>query len=192
MASVAFHGSAIPSPSASTPQRNQVEGMNCIQPTAPAELGPMFWPKFDSILLIEASTCHGIPYAAPACCQSTCRVESGNRWGVAGGDVKETGTEIEPGAFGADALGKDTCWSPGWAPEEMEKPSTGGPAARAEPASNARPIAATTRRRISLRLWRDEAPEPLALAPARALALPRPWSQPRRLPSAASAPVRAC
>ena len=35
--------------------------MNCIQPTAPAELGPMFWPKFDSILLIAASTCQGMP-----------------------------------------------------------------------------------------------------------------------------------
>ena len=37
----------------------------------------MFWPKLDSILLIEASTCHGIPYAEPACCQRTCRAESG-------------------------------------------------------------------------------------------------------------------
>ncbi len=44
--------------------------MNCIQPTAPAELGPMFRPKLDSILLIAASTCHGIPYAAPARSQS--------------------------------------------------------------------------------------------------------------------------
>jgi hypothetical protein len=35
--------------------------MNCIQPRAPAELGPMFWPKFDSILLMAASTCHGTP-----------------------------------------------------------------------------------------------------------------------------------
>ena len=35
--------------------------MNCIQPIAPAELGPMFVPKFDSILLIAASTCHGTP-----------------------------------------------------------------------------------------------------------------------------------
>ena len=51
----------MPSPLASTPQRTQVEGMNCIQPIAPAELGPMLRPKFDSILLIAASTCHGIP-----------------------------------------------------------------------------------------------------------------------------------
>ncbi len=35
--------------------------MNCIHPIAPAELGPMFRPKFDSTLLIAASTGHGIP-----------------------------------------------------------------------------------------------------------------------------------
>ena len=35
--------------------------MNCIQPIAPAELGPMFRPKFDSILLIAARTFHGTP-----------------------------------------------------------------------------------------------------------------------------------
>ena len=44
-----------------TPYIRQVPGMNCIQPTAPAELGPMLRPKFDSTLLIEASTSHGIP-----------------------------------------------------------------------------------------------------------------------------------
>ena len=33
-------GSAMLSPSASRPQRSHVEGMNCIQPTAPGELGP--------------------------------------------------------------------------------------------------------------------------------------------------------
>ena len=43
--------------------------MNCIQPIAPAELGPMFRPKFDSILLIAASTFHGMPYEWPAFCQ---------------------------------------------------------------------------------------------------------------------------
>jgi len=43
--------------------------MNCIQPSAPAELGPMFRPKFDSILLIAASTFHGMPYEWPAFCQ---------------------------------------------------------------------------------------------------------------------------
>ena len=70
IASSAFQGSARPSPFASTPQRSQVEGMNCIQPIAPAELGPMLRPKFDSTLLIAASTCHGTPYSAPARCQS--------------------------------------------------------------------------------------------------------------------------
>jgi hypothetical protein len=44
--------------------------MNCIQPIAPAELGPMLRPKFDSILLMDASTCQGMPYAAPARRQS--------------------------------------------------------------------------------------------------------------------------
>jgi len=29
--------------------------------SAPAELGPMLRPKFDSTLLIAASTCHGTP-----------------------------------------------------------------------------------------------------------------------------------
>ena len=51
----------MPSPFASTPQRSHVLGMNCIQPIAPAELGPMLRPKFDSTLLIDASTCHGMP-----------------------------------------------------------------------------------------------------------------------------------
>src|SRR6476661_6979093 len=104
MASVAFHGSAIPSRSASVPQRSQVEGMNCIQPIAPAELGPMFWPKLDSILLIAASTCHGIPYVAPARSQigRSCSTES--CCGCAGGVVNETGTDIPPGSFGVDAL----------------------------------------------------------------------------------------
>ena len=35
--------------------------MNCIQPIAPAELGPMLRPKFDSILLIAASTSQETP-----------------------------------------------------------------------------------------------------------------------------------
>src|SRR6185295_3697235 len=156
IASEAFHGSATPSPSASTPQRSHVDGMNCIQPTAPAELGPMFCPKLDSILLIEARTCHGIPYVDPARCQSTLSAETGNCWTVAGGEVKETGTEIEPGAFGVAALGSDRGAS-ARDPEEIEKPNTGGPAARAEPATTARPIAARTRRRISLRLVRGGA-----------------------------------
>src|SRR5215470_8610269 len=69
MASAAFHGSATPSPLPSVPYWSQVEGMNCIQPIAPAELGPMFRPKFDSILLIAASTFHGMAYEWPAFCQ---------------------------------------------------------------------------------------------------------------------------
>src|ERR671915_385555 len=100
MASVGFQGSAMPSPSASSPHRSQVDGMNCIQPTAPAELGPMFCPKFDSILLMEARTCHGMPYARPAWCQRRCRLDSGRRCWVAGGLVNEKGIEIAPGAFG--------------------------------------------------------------------------------------------
>src|SRR4029079_16996704 len=108
MASSGLHGLAIPSPSASTPQRSQVDGMNCIHPIAPAELGPMFWPKFDSILLIAASTFHGIPYAAPARCQSGCSALRSSRCVSAGGDVNETGTEIAPGALGIDALGSVT------------------------------------------------------------------------------------
>src|SRR5919198_3982062 len=108
MASVAFHGSATPLPSASTPQRSHVEGMNCIQPIAPAELGPMFWPKFDSILLIAPSTFHGIPYAVPARCQSARSAVRSSCWTSDGGVVNETGTEMAPGAFGAAALGSET------------------------------------------------------------------------------------
>src|SRR5437870_13546920 len=100
MASEARHGSATPSPSASSPQRSQVDGMNCIQPIAPAELGPMFRPKFDSTLLIAASTCQGTPYAAPARCQSasSCGYESCS--GCAGGSVQEGESRSEPGRFG--------------------------------------------------------------------------------------------
>src|SRR6266699_5259311 len=112
--------------------------------------------------------------------------------GLAGGDVKETGTEMEPGAFGVDALGKETRWRPDCAPEERVKPRTGGPAARADPASRARPMAAVTRRRINRRLWRDGAREPRAGAraplPARAPLLLRPspaFPRSRRRPSAA-------
>src|SRR5437870_7051136 len=108
MASAAVHGSASPLPSASVPQRSQVDGMNCIQPIAPAELGPMFWPKLDSTLLIAASTFHGMPYAAPARCQSGWSEFRSSRCGAAGGVVKETGTEMPSGAFGSEALGKET------------------------------------------------------------------------------------
>src|ERR671934_128666 len=106
MASWAFHGSATPSPLASTPQRSHVLGMNCIQPTAPAELGPMFRPKFDSILLIEASTCHGMPYADPAPCQSALSCWKSSDCGTAGGAEIGVGMLIWPGWFGTDALGR--------------------------------------------------------------------------------------
>src|SRR5207248_10207759 len=59
----------MPSPFASTPHRAQVDGMNCIQPMAPAELGPRLAPKFVSTLLMAPSTCQGMPYVAPAACQ---------------------------------------------------------------------------------------------------------------------------
>src|SRR5438045_5232771 len=69
MASVGLLGSATPSPFASTPHRAHVEGMNCIQPIAPAELGPRLLPKLVSTLLMAASTVHGMPYVLPAACQ---------------------------------------------------------------------------------------------------------------------------
>src|SRR5690348_17021089 len=59
--------------------------MNCIQPTAPAELGPMLRPKFDSTLLIAASTCHGTPYSAPAPCQRPRSCAESSCSGTAGG-----------------------------------------------------------------------------------------------------------
>src|SRR5207253_4383409 len=108
----------------STPQRSHVDGMNCIQPIAPAELGPMFSPKFDSILLIAARTSHGIPYAAPARCHSSCRDGRSSCCRSAGGLVNAAGTEIAPGAFGSDALGTASC-AVARAPEETVKPSTG-------------------------------------------------------------------
>src|SRR5919204_6699486 len=106
MASWAFHGSATPSPLASTPQRSHVLGMNCIQPTAPAELGPMFRPKFDSILLIDASTSQGTPYAEPAPCQSALSCWKSSDCGTAGGAEIGAGTLISPGRLGTDALGR--------------------------------------------------------------------------------------
>ena len=39
--------------------------MNCIQPRAPAVETLRLVPKAVSIRLIEASTCHGIPYWVP-------------------------------------------------------------------------------------------------------------------------------
>src|SRR3712207_7014153 len=62
--------------SASSPQRIQVDGMNCIQPSAPAELGPIVRPKSDSSLLIAPSTSHGTPYAAPRSEEHTSELQS--------------------------------------------------------------------------------------------------------------------
>ena len=39
--------------------------MNCIQPIAPADETFRFVPKAVSIRLIEARTCHGMPYSVP-------------------------------------------------------------------------------------------------------------------------------
>src|SRR3954470_14386042 len=180
IASSAFHGSATPSPSASRPQRSQVDGMNCIQPTAPAELGPMLPPKFDSILLIAARTFQGIPYAAPARSQSWCRLARSRRCALTGGVVNETGIEMPPGLLGTLALGRTTRGA-ACGPEETEKPSTGGPAAPAGPASRASAVAATTRRRISLRLWRvgGSVPPAREAFPRPAVAVPA-FARPRR------------
>src|SRR4051812_28612897 len=172
----------MPLPSASTPQRSHVDGMNCIQPTAPAELGPMLPPKFDSILLIAASTFQGIPYAAPARCQSCCSAAMSSRCTSAGGVVNETGIEIALGEFGVAAVGS-VMGMPERAPDEIEKPRTGGPAALADPASRASAATATTRRRISLPLRRGGATEPPvreAAPPAAALLLPFSWRRRRR------------
>src|SRR5437660_12503420 len=99
MASVGFHGSATPLPSASVPHRSHVEGMNCIQPIAPAELGPMLRPKLDSILLIAASTFHGTPYAWPALCHtlSSWSYESCTGWT---GGVVHVGARTSSALFG--------------------------------------------------------------------------------------------
>src|SRR5437763_938973 len=144
-ASVAFHGSATPSPFASTPQRSHVSGMNCIQPIAPAELGPMFWPKLDSILLIAASTCHRTPYAVPACCHNDCSSANETTCGAGGGVVNETGTEIDPGAFGVAALGRESATRFDPAETETLKPRTlSPPSARAVPTTSANATVATT------------------------------------------------
>ena len=83
--------------------------MNCIQPTAPAELGPMLRPKFDSILLIAASTCHGIPYAAPAPSQSARRSSYViSREGRNCDSKTAGGSSTEPGSFGVSELGSAT------------------------------------------------------------------------------------
>src|ERR1700733_1484886 len=49
------------SPNPSTPQVRQVDGRNCIGPSAPAVDGPMFWPSSDSIWPMAASTVQDKP-----------------------------------------------------------------------------------------------------------------------------------
>src|SRR5262245_55285070 len=86
--------------------------MNCIHPIAPAELGPMLRPKFDSTLLIAASTCQRIPYAAPARCQrpSSCVYESAA--GVDGGVMSDVGRTSELASFGVVKLGNERVAAP--------------------------------------------------------------------------------
>src|SRR3954462_10836343 len=48
------------------PQRFQVAGMNCVQPSAPAFDGPMLQPKPDSISVIAARTVQRRPNAFAA------------------------------------------------------------------------------------------------------------------------------
>src|SRR6476661_4046049 len=79
--------------------------MNCIQPTAPAELGPMLRPKFDSTLLIAASTCHRTPYAAPARSQSASSSGYESCNGASGGVDSDAGKTTVPGTFGVAKLG---------------------------------------------------------------------------------------
>src|SRR6266496_2728622 len=82
------------------PQRAHVSGMNCIHPTAPAELGPMLRPKFDSILLIAARTDHGIQYASPACCQMLSSSAIVSCCGSSGGSASCSGKGTTPVWFG--------------------------------------------------------------------------------------------
>src|SRR5918911_1110774 len=132
------HGSATPSPFASVPQRSQVAGMNCIQPTAPAELGPMLRPKFDSILLIAARTCHGIPYAAPARCHRASSWANVSVRGASVETVQPGGNSSDPSAFGTSALA-----SAGGASGTIA--NTGGDA----PEAPAAPTSAATRARMA-------------------------------------------
>src|SRR5215211_9219034 len=52
---------ATPSPLPSTPAVSQVEGRNCIGPSAPAVDGPMFSPWFDSTCPTAANTYQSSP-----------------------------------------------------------------------------------------------------------------------------------
>jgi hypothetical protein len=59
-------GSRRPSSLASTPYASHVEGMNCIQPSAPADDTFRLRPYAVSISLIAARISHGTPYRRPA------------------------------------------------------------------------------------------------------------------------------
>ena len=65
----------------------------------------MFWPKFDSIRLIDASTCHGIPYAAPARCQRPWSSGKLTSCRYAGGVVKSSGSRTESSGSGSRRSG---------------------------------------------------------------------------------------
>src|SRR3954453_16699370 len=66
--------------------------MNCIQPSAPADETFRLVPKAVSILLMEASTCHGIPYSV---------TKDWKKRRGAGGISKESMTKVgTPGGAG--------------------------------------------------------------------------------------------
>src|SRR5581483_395852 len=72
------------------------------------ELGPMLRPKFDSILLMAASTCHGTSYCAPAACHRASSCESGSGASVAvasgaSGVTSGVGTTVNVSARAAPA-----------------------------------------------------------------------------------------
>ena len=113
--------------------------MNCIQPIAPAELGPMFRPKFDSILLIAASTFQGMPYDWPAFCQSVSSwsYESWTGWAGRTFQVGASDRSLPFGTVGARERRRSRDDGEGRAV-----------AARATPAAKSRPT--TSRRTESL------------------------------------------
>ena len=121
--------------------------MNCIQPIAPAELGPMLRPKFDSTLLIAASTSHGTPYIAPARCQIETRSGYASCSGSTGALVQSIASE--PDRLGVSADGSATSVVGGGAIEVGTTSHV--PPARAVPASAER-SSATAAAATSLRI----------------------------------------
>ena len=65
----------------------------------------MLRPRFDSILLMAASTFHGIPYVAPALRQSCCSRPGSSVRSALARSVQEAGSRIAPGRFGVSAVG---------------------------------------------------------------------------------------